>query len=165
MDGGGRLGPLMVAQVREPVVQPGEFGVGELPDLGVHRGDDRGGSGLVLPLGVGGGFGGGDGAGLADLARCGMAGQVLAQCGEVGQRDAGQSAHGGLDVGWHAQVQDEQRSAADLCPGRPHRPGGHEGRGGSGGCDQEVGVSQRGRHVGGLQGLPPTAAATSAART
>ena len=108
--------------------------------------------GLVLPLGIGGGLGGDDGAGLGDLARCGMVGQVLAQCGEVGQRDPGQSPHGGLDVGWHAQIQDEQRPAAGLRPGRPHRPGRHDGRGGPGGGDQEIGVGQRGRHIGGPQG-------------
>src|SRR4051794_7986170 len=44
VDGGRRLGPLLLAEVREPVVQPGQFGVGELPYLCVHRGDDgRGG--------------------------------------------------------------------------------------------------------------------------
>src|SRR5215469_6120870 len=37
VNGSGRLGLLPLSQVREPVVQPGQFGVGELGDLCVHR--------------------------------------------------------------------------------------------------------------------------------
>ena len=43
-------------------------------------------------------------------------------------------------------------AARRLRPGRPHRSGGHDGRGGPGGGDQEIGVGQRGRHIGGPQG-------------
>jgi len=38
--GGRRLAPLLFAQARQPVVQPGQLGVGELPDLCVQRCDD-----------------------------------------------------------------------------------------------------------------------------
>ena len=88
-------------------MQPGQFGVGELPDLRVHRGDNRRGGRLVLPVHVRGGLGGDDGADLGDLARYVEAGQVPAQCGQVDERDAGQAPGGRFDVGRHAQVEDE----------------------------------------------------------
>jgi hypothetical protein len=162
VDGGRRLGPLLVAEVWEPVLQPVQLGVRELPDLRVHRGDDGCRDRLVLPGGVRRGLGGDDGADLGDLARHRSAGQVPAEGGDVDQRHAGQPPRGGVHVGWHAQVQDEQRPAAGRCPGGPHVLGEDHGGGGAGGGDQDVGVGERGGHVAGPQ-LPASTSATARA--
>ncbi|MEN3356290.1 MAG: hypothetical protein V7637_272 [Mycobacteriales bacterium] len=147
MDGGGRLGPLLFAEVGEPVVQPVQFGVGELSDLGVQCGDDGRRRRLCLPVGVCGGLRGDDRADPGDLGRYRSVGQVPAECGEVDERDPGQAAHGGVHVRRHSQVEHEQRPAAGPRPGRQHRPGNHERCGGPGRGDEDVGVGERGGHI------------------
>ena len=69
VDGGRHLGLLLVGEVRELAAQPGQLGVGELPDARVQRGDDGRGAGLVLPVEVRRGLGRDDGGDLRDLAR------------------------------------------------------------------------------------------------
>ena len=65
VDGGRCLDPFLLGQARQPAVQPHKFGIGELPDLCVHRSDDGRGRRLLLLLAVRGGvepLGGGVGA-------------------------------------------------------------------------------------------------------
>ena len=152
MDGRRRLGPFLFGQARQPVVQPVQFGVSELSDLRVHRGDDGCGRRLLLPLDIGGGLSGDDGADLGDLVWYRSVGQVLAESGDIDQRNPGQAPDGGVHVRWHPEVQYEQQPPGRLCPGRRYLRDGQDGNGGPGGGDQNVSADERGRHVAGLQG-------------
>ena len=93
-----------------------------------------------------------------------MLAQVPAKHGEIGERYPRQLPHGRLDVGWHPEVEDEQGPGTGADPGRPYRRGGHDGGGGPGNGDQETRVGQHGGYAAARSGLPPGAAATSAAR-
>ncbi len=107
-------------------MQPGQLGVRELPDLRVHRGDDGRRDRLVLPGGIRSSLGGDDRADLGDLVRYRPVGQMRPRAA-TSSVYAGQPPDGGVHIGWHAQVEHEQRPAAGLCPGGAHVPGEHDG--------------------------------------
>jgi hypothetical protein len=116
VDRGRRLGLLLFIEVWEPVVQPGQFGVGRLPDVCAHRCDDGCRGRLFLPVGVCDGLGVDNGVDLGDLVRYCLVCQLPPECGDVDEGDPGQATHGGVDLARHSQVEYEQRGR-----GRPER--------------------------------------------
>ena len=75
---------------------------------------------MILPRHVRPGQVGDVGANRADLVRNGSACQMPADSVEVDELDARQASHGGVDVGWHAEVENEEGPVADVRPSCPH---------------------------------------------